>query len=131
MFTDAATIDSEEPQVEIVNKPFHFDLVGLAQGLNKTVSAAANVEKLKKHVLDAKKTLLTHQSHVAEIEKLMSQAEGDQKKELEVVLVQAKKHVSELEKTVEKAQKHLDKQFDKLNKEDAIEISQKQEKQKE
>ena len=30
MFTDAATMDSEEPQVEIVNKPFHFDLLGLA-----------------------------------------------------------------------------------------------------
>ena len=41
----------------------------------------------------------------------MTNAEGDQKKELQVVLVQAKKHVSELEKTVEKAQKHLDKQF--------------------
>ena len=78
--------------------------------------------------MDAKKTLLTHQTHVEEIEKLMSQAEGDQKKELEVVLVQAKKHVNELEKTVDKAQKHLDKQFEKLNKEDAIEISQKQEK---
>ena len=68
------------------NKPFHFDLVGLAQGLNKTMTSAAKVDRLKSHVQDAKKTLLTHESHVDEIKKLMENAEGDQKKELKSVL---------------------------------------------
>jgi hypothetical protein len=63
--------------VHVENKPFHFDLIGLAQGLNKSMTSAAKVDRLKSHVLDAKKTLLTHESHVEEIKKLMENAEGE------------------------------------------------------
>lgn len=41
------------------------------------MTSAAKVDRLKSHVLDAKKTLLTHESHVEEIKKLMENAEGE------------------------------------------------------
>lgn len=41
------------------------------------MSSTAKVDRLKLHVSDAKKTLLTHQSHVEEIKKLMENAEGE------------------------------------------------------
>lgn len=40
--------------------PFHFDLVGLAQGLHKTASVAAHVQTLQKHLKNAEVALQSH-----------------------------------------------------------------------
>jgi len=57
MYSDAAQVETVDDEAAITNSPFHFDLIGLAQGLNKTVTAANKVAKLKQHVDDAQKTL--------------------------------------------------------------------------
>lgn len=66
-----------EPIKDVSTQPFHFDLVGLSQGLTKTVSTAVKVQKLSSHVREAKKTLEQHKGHVKEIGDLMQKAEGD------------------------------------------------------
>ena len=38
MYSDAAKVEQEVPEEKVTDSPFHFDLLGLAQGLNKTVS---------------------------------------------------------------------------------------------
>jgi hypothetical protein len=73
----------------VTKSPFHFDLVGLAQGLQKSASLATKMGKLKQHVEEAKKALATHEGHVKEIKELMEKAEGDQKSKLKKVLTSA------------------------------------------
>jgi len=107
MFQNAVEIENVE-NMEPEKRPFHFDLVGLAQGLHKTASVASHISKLKQHVKDAQKALTTHRGHVQDIKNLLSKAEGDQKFQLAEVLKSAEKHVDELKKTVDKAHKHLD-----------------------
>jgi hypothetical protein len=107
MFQNAAEVENVE-NMEPEKRPFHFDLVGLAQGLHKTASVASHMSKLKQHVQDAEKALTTHMGHVDEIKNLLSKAEGEQKLQLAEVLKSAEKHVDELKKTVEKAHKHLE-----------------------
>jgi len=106
-----------EVQEEPATQPYHFDLVGLAQGLTKTASTAAKIQKLSAHVRDAKKTLEQHKSHVAEITELMTKAEGDQKTELQGVLSSAQSHVTELQSTVEKAEEEVKKEMEKEDEE--------------
>ena len=54
----SSAVDAQaEPSKDVSSQPFHFDLVGLAQGLTKTASTAAKVQKLSSHVREAKKTL--------------------------------------------------------------------------
>lgn len=95
MFNSAVDADSIEEQAP-EKRPFHFDLVGLAQGLHKSASVAQHIGKLKNHVADAEKALSTHTGHVNDIKNLLQKAEGDQKHQLEDVLKSAEKHVSEL-----------------------------------
>ena len=45
MYASAVEVE-KEPQ-EVTKSPFHFDLVGLAQGLQKTASVATKIGKLK------------------------------------------------------------------------------------
>lgn len=52
--------EPEEPE----KSPFHFDLVGLAQGLTKSATMAAKMHELEKHVNEAKKTLESHRQHL-------------------------------------------------------------------
>lgn len=72
-----AAVEVEQEPAEPAQQPFHFDLVSLAEGLTKTASTAAKIQKLSSHVRDAKKTLENHQNHVKEIQDLMTKAEGD------------------------------------------------------
>lgn len=81
MYASAVEVE-KEPQ-DVTKNPFHFDLVGLTQGFQKTATAASKISKLKKHVDDAEKALATHQGHVNEIKELMQKAEGDQKTKLQ------------------------------------------------
>tara|TARA_B110000305_G_C19268502_1_gene553180 strand:- start:385 stop:597 length:213 start_codon:yes stop_codon:yes gene_type:complete len=69
----------------------HFDLVGLASGLKKTVSVASHITKLRQHVTDAEKALKTHEGHVTDIQELWAKADedSDQKKQLAEVLKSA------------------------------------------
>ena len=46
MFEGAADVDQIDTDSEPVDKPFHFDLAGLAQGLSKTATVASRVNKL-------------------------------------------------------------------------------------
>jgi hypothetical protein len=107
----------EAEKAKDADLPFHFDLVGLAEGLSKTASTAVKVQKLSSHVLEAKKTLEQHKRHVAEIEELVKKAEGDQQKELQSVLQNAKTHVQELEQTVSKAEVEVKKETEKAEQE--------------
>lgn len=47
-----AAVDVEDAPVE--ESPFHFDLLGLAQGFTKTASTAAYINKLKESVHNSK-----------------------------------------------------------------------------
>lgn len=76
MFNSAVQVDEIEEQAP-EKRPFHFDLVGLAQGLHKTASVAQHIGKLKAHVQDAEKALNTHTGHVNDIKALLAKAEGD------------------------------------------------------
>lgn len=49
MFQNAADVENVE-NMEPEKRRFHFDLVGLAQGLHKTASVASHISKLKAHV---------------------------------------------------------------------------------
>lgn len=108
-----AAVDAQKAPTEAKDLPFHFDLVGLAEGLSKTATTAQKVQKLSNHVKEAKKTLEQHKRHVAEIEELVKKAEGDQQKELTTVLDNAKQHVQELEQTVSKAETEVQKEMAK------------------
>ena len=92
MYNSAVEVDQVEEQAP-EQRPFHFDLVGLAQGLHKTASVAQHIGKLKNHVTDAEKALATHTGHVNDIKALLQKAEGDQKTQLSDVLKSAEKHV--------------------------------------
>lgn len=60
MWDDAASIYNigDEPVPE--KKVHHFDIASLAQGLDKTASEAAHVNKLQTHVALAEDALQTH-----------------------------------------------------------------------
>ena len=72
MFESAVDVSEDVvDQKAQAQRPFHFDLVGLAQGLHKSASVAAHVNKLRKHVSDAKAALKTHQGHLQDIQDLL------------------------------------------------------------
>lgn len=118
----SAAVEAEK--AKDADLPFHFDLVGLAEGLSKTASTAVKVQKLSSHVREAKKTLEQHKRHVTEIEELVKKAEGDQQKELQSVLQNAKTHVQELEQTVSKAEIEVKKETEKEEQEKRNAIAQ-------
>jgi len=93
MYASAVDVveDASKVETEVTKSPMHFDLVGLASGLKKTVSVASHITKLRQHVTDAEKALKTHEGHVTDIQELWAKADedSDQKKQLAEVLKSA------------------------------------------
>lgn len=79
MYASAVDVVEGAQQVEkeATKSPLHFDLVGLATGLKKTVSVTQHISKLRQHVSDAEKALKTHEGHVQDIKELYEKADED------------------------------------------------------
>ena len=46
MYSDAAEVVQAAAELDVEKKPYHFDLVGLASGLNKSATNASRIHKL-------------------------------------------------------------------------------------